>query len=251
MLRLNTLGGLWLEREDASAVVDVRPRWLAFLAVIATGRAPGVTRDQVLAVLWPELDTSRGSHNLSQLLYAIRRHLGVEPIAGDTQMLRLDPAQATSDLLDFDGAVTAGRWADAARIYRGPFLAGFHLDDAPEFERWLDGARDRMARDGEAALERHAEAAARDGFALEARHTWRRLAESDPLNSRFAFQYVMALASSGDRGGAVRHGLAHTALLKEELGSAPPSRLVELLQRLQQGTFVSSQRDDVPPRPAP
>lgn len=250
MLRLNTLGGLWLEQHDAT-VVDLRARWLALLAVVGSGRGPGVTRDQVLGVLWPELDTARGSHNLSQVLYALRRQLGMETIAGDTQTLRLDPERITTDLVDFDAAIGSSRWADVARIYRGPFLAGFHLDDAPEFEPWADRWRTRLAREAESALEHHAEAAAQSGFAAEARGCWRRLTESDPFNSRFAFQYMMAVAASGDRGGAVRHGLAHVALLKDELGSAPPTRLVELLQRLQQGTFVSAQQVDLPTRRLP
>ncbi len=88
----------------------------------------------------------------------------------------------------------------------------------------------------------------RSGEASEARATWGRLAELDPLNSRFAYQYVLALAKSGDRGGAVRHCLAHTATLKAELGSAPPTRLNELLERLQRGTFVSTQREEPPKR---
>lgn len=250
MLQLHTLGGLWLDRGDGVPIGDVRGRWLGLLAVVAAAGNQGVTRDQVLAVLCPELDTSRGGHNLSQMLYALRRHVGQELISAEGQTLRLDRSQITADLIGFAEALGAARWSDAARIYRGPFLDGFHLDDAAEFERWTADTRDRLAADGERALEHHAEQAEKRGESAEARATWRRLVELDPLNSRFAYQLVLALAASGDRGGAVRLGLIHAARLKEELGSAPPTRLSELMTRLQQGTFVSSQQPGAGPPPS-
>lgn len=251
MLRLNTLGGLWLEHPDGTVVGDLRARWLALLAIVAASGPQGASRDQVLAVLWPELDTAKGSHNLSQLLYALRRHLGADVVAADAQALRFDQTLLTADVSLLAKEIAERQWAEAAHRYRGPFLAGFYLEGAPEFERWTSETRDRLAREGERAIESHAEAADKSGDAVEARAAWKRLAELDPLNSRYAYQLVLALAAGGDRGGAVRHGLAHAAKLKDELGSAPPTRLTDLLARLQQGTFVSTQREEIPLRPPP
>ncbi len=250
MFNLKTLGGLRLERQDGS-VAEVRGRWLALLAVIGAGEERGVSRDQVLGVLWPELDQGRGSHNLSQVLYSLRRLVGEELAVAAGQVLRLDGSKVSTDLALLQVAVRDRNWADVSRLYRGPFLAGFYLEDAPEFERWSEGVRGGLARDAEHAIEQYAEQCDRSGDAGEGRATWRRLADLDPLNSRFAYQYILALAKSGDRGGAVRHGLAHTTLLKEELGSAPPSRMLELMERLQRGTFVSTQREEIPKRPEP
>lgn len=39
------------------------------------------------------------------------------------------------------------------RIYAGPFLDGFFLSDAPEFERWVDTERGFLARQYAGALE--------------------------------------------------------------------------------------------------
>ena len=38
-------------------------------------------------------------------------------------------------------------------LYGGPFLDGVYLDDAPEFEHWLDGVRLRLGRAAERAME--------------------------------------------------------------------------------------------------
>ncbi len=248
MFSLKTFGGLRLEREDGS-IVEVRGRWLALLAVIAAAEERGASRDQILGILWPELDQGRGSHNLSQVLYSLRRLVGEELASVDAQVLRLDASKIITDLAQLQSAIRDRKWAEVSRLYRGPFLAGFYLEDAPDFERWSEGVRGSLARDAEHAIEQYAEQCDRSGDASEGRATWRRLADLDPLNSRFAYQYIMALAKSGDRGGAVRHGQAHTTLLKEELGSAPPTRMVELLERLQRGTFVSTQREEIPKRP--
>ncbi len=245
MLHLRTFGGLWLEREDRSVNPDLAGRSLAILAVATHAGPGGISREQVLGILWPEVDEERGRHNLSQLLYNLKRQLVDEVIVAGTKSgtLRINPALITSDLDEFRSAVTARDWGTASRCYMGPFLAGFYLEEAPEFERWVEEARGTLRHDGERALEARAEAAQRAGEAAESRDCWRRLTELDPLNSRFAYGYVLALAMSGDRGGAVRHGTAHAAKLQEELGSAPPSRLTDLLQRLQRGTFVSTQRE--------
>jgi transposase len=44
-------------------------------------------------------------------------------------------------------------------VYGGPLLDGFYVADAPEFERWVEGERDRLGRAYARALERLAEAA--------------------------------------------------------------------------------------------
>jgi len=248
VLHLRTLGGLWLEADDRTVLSDLGGRSLGVLAVAAVAGPGGVTREQLLGILWPEVDEERGRHNLSQLLYNLKRQLATEVIVAGAKSgtLRISSALMSSDLEAFRAAVSTRDWATATRCYAGPFLAGFYLEDAPEFERWVEETRSGLRHDGERAIEARAEAAQRQGEAAEARDCWRRLTELDPLNSRFAYGYVLALAMSGDRGGAVRHGTAHAARLQEELGSAPSSRLSDLLQRLQKGTFVSSPREDVP-----
>ncbi|MBC7843230.1 MAG: hypothetical protein H7099_12995 [Gemmatimonadaceae bacterium] len=243
MFHLRALGGLWLE-DGAGSPVELRSRWLALLAMVAAGERGGASRDHTLGILWPELDQSRASHALSQVLYSVRRVVGADLIAATARVLRLDASIIRSDIDQFQAAVGDRADADVVRLYRGTFLSGFYLENAPEFERWTAETRTRLARDAETAIERHAEHCDRTGQTSDSRAAWRRLSEFDPLNSRFAYEYVLALAKSGDRGGAVRHGQSHVALLMEELGSAPPTRLTDLLARLQGGSFVSTRHDN-------
>lgn len=152
-MRLRTLGGLWIENADGSAHGGVRPRRLAVLAVLAAAGAKGLSRDQLLAILWPESASARGRAALSQTLYSLRADLGVEVVLATRAELRLDPTLLTSDLHDFRTALKAREWRQAAALYGGPFLDGFYLTDAPLFERWAEEERAGLTSDGVRAIE--------------------------------------------------------------------------------------------------
>jgi hypothetical protein len=112
---------------------------LAMLAVLASCGDRGITRDKLQAILWADSDSSRAGASLSQTLYGLRQDLGSPDVVravGPT--LVLDAGLVGSDLRRFEDAVSAGDWLRAISLYGGPFLEGFYLKDAPEFERWLD-----------------------------------------------------------------------------------------------------------------
>jgi DNA-binding SARP family transcriptional activator len=146
-LRINVLGGLSAARAGAPpGGAAAQPRRLAVLAVLARAGERGVTREKLIALLWPDADEERGRKLLTQALYTLRRDLGGEdPIAG-TKELRLDPAVIDCDLVEFEAARREGALERAATLYAGPFLDGFHLPSAPEFERWAERERAALAR---------------------------------------------------------------------------------------------------------
>src|SRR5687768_12504917 len=145
MFSLKLLGGASLESEGAPVAGTVaQRRRLALLALLA--RAPGgLSRERLAAYLFPEADTGRAHRAVSDALYAVRKALGKDAVVAAGDALRLDPEALSSDAGDFEAAVAAGDHGRAATLYRGPFLDGFFLSDAPEFERWADGERQRLA----------------------------------------------------------------------------------------------------------
>ena len=48
------------------------------------------------------------------------------------------------DAAAFEAALDAGDLHTAVELYRGDFLNGVHVSDAPDFERWLDDERARL-----------------------------------------------------------------------------------------------------------
>ena len=203
---------------------------MALLAVVAAAGRKGVSRDRILALLWPDSDAEQGRHTLSQNLYTLRRETGQEWIAATTE-LRLDPS-VSSDIGDFRDALAAGDHAGTASLYSGAFLDGFYLQGVPEFDRWVEEERGRL----EGAVRRSLEVLARDAAATgrhrEAIAHYHRLTELDPVSARYAGDYMRALAAGGDRPGALDHGRAHEAYIRRELEAGIDPSIQALMRSL-------------------
>ena len=247
-LRLRTLGGLAVECDPGpgpGAATQRRP--LALLALLAAAGARGASRDKLLGCLWPESSEEKARHLLTQTLYALRRDLHAEALFLGSSDLKLNRDLIWVDVQEFEAALERDQVEQAVTLYRGPFLDGFFLSGAPEFERWVAGERDRLARRASRALETLAAAGTTRGEHATAAEWWRRLTQQDPLNSRFALGLIEALAAAGDRAGALRHAREHERLLKAELDVSPDPALATLVARLraEAGPGVSSERPAV------
>jgi DNA-binding SARP family transcriptional activator len=225
MLQIRTLGGLALTRggQVVSGSAAQRRR-MAILLLLVHGGAAGVSRDRLLAWLWPESGESRARAALDQALYALRRELGPDALV-ETTALHVAPGIVTSDALAFEAAVAAGDDAAAVGLYGGPFLDGIHFSDAPELERWAADTRGRLASLHQGALARLAGAAEVGGRWQEAADWRRRALAADPLATGAAIGLARALARSGDRAAALRAAEVHATLVRQELGAEPDPRV--------------------------
>jgi DNA-binding SARP family transcriptional activator/TolB-like protein len=234
VIRIHALGGLSVRGGDGEPMAGAagQPRRMALLAVLARAGQRGMSREKVLALLWPDSDDERASRAIGQAVYMLRRDLGSDDSIGGTKELRLDPAVVASDVADFASAVSRGDDETAAQLYGGPFLDGFHLSDADEFSRWVERERSLLAHDYARVLESLARTAAAKGDTSRSVGWWRRLAAIDPLNARVTVGLMEALASSGDRAGALQHARVYEALLGQELDLGPDHDVLALAARL-------------------
>ena len=230
MLRLETFGGLSLRSEAASGVITQRRR-LALLALLATGGERGISREKIAAYLWPEgtLDSTRRS--LDQLVYGVRQEAGETVLLG-ANPLQLNPAAIESDVGLFEEAVSNHSFEMAAALYRGPFLDGFSVANAPDFERWMESERARLAERFGGAVERLAVDATARGDHAAAVGWWRRLAAHDPLRVPTTLGLMRALAAAGDRAGALSYAKVYERLVMQELESAPDPAITRLAGEL-------------------
>jgi TolB-like protein/DNA-binding SARP family transcriptional activator/tetratricopeptide (TPR) repeat protein len=218
LFHLKSFGGLAL---SSGAIVRPQPRRrLALLARIAASGERGVSRDELLAELWPERNEDAARHNLDQLLYELRKALGASPVAGTTS-LRIEATVLSSDVLDFRAAHERSDYAACAALYAGDFLQGFHLHGAPGFERWVERTRDELAALHRTALEQLARSASARGADEDAVRWWRRLAALDRLSSPIALGLMHALVEAGDTVGAVAHAGLYERVVRTELETAP------------------------------
>jgi len=207
-----------------------QPRRLAVLALLARAGRPGITREKILALLWPDEPEERARRSLNQAVYSLRRDLGDEDALLGAKDLRLNLDRIEVDTIEFDDAIKENDVERAIRLYDGPFLDGLFVARAAEFERWVEAERAALALDYARALERAATGAGERGDHQAAVALWRKLAATDPLNGRVTLSVMTALVAAGDVNAALQHARLHEALLDQELG-LPPDRDIAAFAR--------------------
>src|SRR6267378_4642039 len=223
-------------------------RRLALLAVLAAAGEQGRSRDQLLLLFWPDGTQSRGRHSLEQLLYAIRSSIDEAVFAG-VNPVRLNPDVVSSDVGGFQSALARGDLEGAVEVYRGPFLDGFYLSDAPEFEQWLEAKRARLERSYSGALERLAQSADATQDHATAVRWWRKLAETDPVSSKNASGLIRTLMNAGDHAAALQYAEQYEAVVARELGTSVGPAVSNLVAEVR--AKAKTQRVTVPKSPPP
>lgn len=256
-LSLRFLGGATIEGPEGPLTGRAAQRHrLALLALLAATPG-GLSRDKVIAYLWPESPDDRARRLLSDSLYRIQKALGEGAVQAAGEGLRLDPDAVPSDVAAFMKAREQGDWQRAVDAYAGPFLDGFHLANAAPFEDWAEGERRRFAQDHLDALEGLAEAHAEAGDRAAAVACWRRCAAQDPYNSHIAVRLMEAYEAAGNRAAALRHARIHEQLLEQEFGTPPAPEVLSLTARLRDASSDSAAvaeregRPTDPPGPSP
>jgi DNA-binding SARP family transcriptional activator len=209
-------------------------RLLALLVVLALAGERGLSRDKLIALLWPEAGEERARHSLTQALYAARRALNAEDLFEGKGDLRLNGERLQSDVRELELALAAGDDERAAALYTGPFADGFYLPGCGEFEQWTSSQRARLEDGVIGALERLARQAESDGRPRDAVEWRKRLAVIRPLDASTAVGLMTSLAHAGDRAGALQHARLHETLLREELGLQPDPVVASLAARLRE-----------------
>ncbi|MBK7895517.1 MAG: hypothetical protein IPJ90_11700 [Anaerolineaceae bacterium] len=258
VLEIRLFGGVAIRRGDAPIsgfVSSKAPALLAYLAVTARPHQ----RDALAALLWGEMSDADAKNNLRQTLSNLRKLL--EPyllitrdaVQFDTAVPHsLDVAQFENQLHRARSAAPPARSAalqQAADLYRGDFLAGFYVRDAPEFEEWMLAQRARyreLALHTLHALAEHHLSRGEYGRAIDCAT---RLLALDAWREEAHRQLMTALARSGQRRAALAQYETCRRLLETELGSEPSAETTALFARIQAAGDASPH--NLPPQPTP
>ena len=256
MIEIRAFGAIDMlsdDRPDFGAIV-MQPKRLALLLYLAIARPHGFhRRDNLVALLWPELDASHSRNALSKAIHHLRRALGDSVIVARGDEVMLDLEQLTSDVREFSEATWKGDHQAALDLYRGPLAVGFFVDDAPEFERWLDSERDRLRAQVSRAAWALAEEARTDRKLNDAAQLARRASSFMPEDEPTLRRLMSFLASLGDRAGAIRACDAFASWLRKELEADPAPETQLLNQRIREnGNVVLSEPvSAIAPSPSP
>jgi len=108
MWHLRTFGGLAIGTVDRNAAPATRRRPLALLALLSTAGDRGLSREKVVALLWPESDEERGRNSLNQALFTLRRDMGADDLIVGASELRLNQSVMSSDVAEFERCIASG-----------------------------------------------------------------------------------------------------------------------------------------------
>jgi DNA-binding SARP family transcriptional activator len=200
----------------------------------ATGKV--FTRAHLATLLWSDAGSAEALHSLRSSLYHLRQSLrsgGMEILlVSQGDWLSLQPGSFECDLAEFRrlfGRQDEASLVEAASLYRGPFLQGFSLVDAPAFDEWQQGQEARLSQEYTDVLIRFVDRA-------EARRDWpaviqtlQRLMQIDPLDEPAVQRLIRACLQQGEIGLALGSYQRFEKMLQQELDLSPTAETRDLL----------------------
>lgn len=249
---LRLLGGFEVLRDGRQLTKLCQGKMRALLAYLAAEATQAHTRQALAGLLWPERDEDHARQSLRQALTDLRAVLGDQDgpdalltISRDTIVFNRGPHEL--DIAAFESPKPSSECPDeslrsrahcrhwhltAVQRYRGPFLAGLSVPDAPEFESWLALKRERFGRRASEMFGHLAACYEQSGQYAQALRYARTQLRVDPWHEEAHRQVIRLLAFGGSRNAAVAHYRRVRALLAEELGVEPEVRTRELYESI-------------------
>ena len=234
LIRIRTLGEPSVEDGNRN-VIDClvkRPKCFALLTYLALN--PERTfhqRDSLLAMFWPGSSSEDSRNCLRQSLHVLRQSLGPDVvISKGRNLIAVEPHLLTSDIADFLGALGTNRLKDALALYRGDFLEGLFVSDAPEFELWVDRHRHSLRGRAAEAVRCLAEEAERSGNHGDARRWWSRLEGLSPFSEEAIRQVIQNHLRLGNQMDAVQTSMRLIRRLAAEADHPLAPETVRLIE---------------------
>jgi DNA-binding SARP family transcriptional activator/tetratricopeptide (TPR) repeat protein len=191
-----------------------------------------IPRDDLLYLLYPDVNESAGRSALRPLLSRIRRMAHVHDL--DVEPTRVRWSAAT-DARAFRDAVRAGRPERAVEHYHGELLASFSLPGVPTFDTWLELERHELRRDWRRVASGLAARLTRDGRDSEAAELLEGLARADALDEEVLRWRIVVLARAGRPGEALDAHEAFARALSREVDGVPEPETTRLVEQVRSG----------------
>ncbi len=237
------MGSPRLECNGEQVEVDTR-KAIALLAYLAL--EPGShRRDSLAALFWPDFDQSHARAALRRTLSSLKQALGEAVMEVGREEIHLEPgSDMWVDVQEFrkflsdctqhghpDSSVCPRclqPLSEAAKIYRGDFMAGFSLRDSLGFDDWQFLLGEALRRDYAGVLERLVTGCREQGEFVEAVEYARRWLVVDPLQESAHRQLMQLYAWTGERNAALRQYQECVRILEAELGVEPLEETTQL-----------------------
>ena len=244
-IELRLLGCVDVRRDGAPVSGFRSYKVLALLSYVALQGKP-VLRTVLADLFWPMLDVEKAGAELRRALNNLNTLL-----PGCVQADKLNVTLSTSCNNDAPGRAevrdfyfdvahakalfaqaTAQALFQAVELSGGELMAGFTLDDCPDFETWLTAEREawrqRMVRVYPVLID-HLIQQRQHGRAIEVAQ---RAVALDPWREDAHRKLMLLLARTGQRAAALEQYQACKAVLKAELNIEPDAETTALYERI-------------------
>lgn len=221
---------------------------LYYLAMTRRAQA----RTVLAGLFWGDVDEYYARRNFNRTLSDLSQFVG-DHLVIERQSVAfahhpshwLDAALLESAATTLPTAQTVTTLADAVTLYRGDFLDGFYVPDAPEFEQWVLTERTRLRAAVLHVLQALADYHAAQGELTEAMAYDRRLLQLEPWREEAHRQLMLLLAQSGQRSAALAQYELCRQALRSELDVEPDAATVDLVARIRADTIDKVTSDKV------
>lgn len=261
-LSLCLLGQFKVTLSDAPVTDFATDKARALLAYLAVEADRPHRREALAGLLWPDQPQRKASQNLRQALLYLRQALGECDEAAPFLQITRESVQFNSecgywlDVAEFEALLEScashphsrleacllclRRLEQAAKLYRGEFLAQFFLSDSSAFEEWALLKREWLHRKVIVALGHLTHYHERRGDREQARQCAWRQVELEPWREEAHRQLMRLLALDGQRSAALAQYETCRRALAQELGVGPTSETVALYERIRAGESLPS-----------
>jgi len=197
---------------------------------------PVVTKDQIVAALWPDLSLAKAHSTFHFYLYQVRRLLGgTAAVSYEGGAYRLESRHYQYDVDELHRNLAKARRAASAQremylLGASSLYGGDYLEDI--YSEWTEELRGSLQREYHQALEDLARYHWEQGRLEDAVESCRKLLDKDPLREDIHRLLIGIMLETGDRAGAMRQFKRLREILKDELGAEPSDETLDLLRGL-------------------
>ncbi|MFN2196052.1 MAG: BTAD domain-containing putative transcriptional regulator [Anaerolineales bacterium] len=255
-LLLNLLGSPEIKLRGKEIQTD-RRKAVALLTYLALDERRH-SREKLAAFFWGDYQQGSALAYLRRTLWELGQMLEDEWIEADRDTVCFIAENCRIDVKNLLDAVNSGIFQDrdglsrltfVADTYRGDFLEGFTLRDAPEFDQWQLYQMETLRQTFSNLLANICRTAENVGDAdLLIKYARRRVA-LDPLNETAQYTLIDSYAKFELRNLALRQYQDFVRLMKVELGTSPEPQTRELYDQIRTYQYPSANSQPLVSKP--
>lgn len=204
---------------------------IALLTYLALSPDTTRSRSHLTGLLWGGKPDDKARRSLNEAIHRLRATLGTERIQSRGESVHLSSDRLDIDALTFADLCDAGQLR-ALELLRGEFLEGFHVEDAPAFDAWMDAERTRIRDAATHLLIAKGEEQRAVNRNIEARALARRALTLSPYSEPALSLAMRSAALEGDAAGALAIYHEFAERLDRDLGEGVGAALGALADRI-------------------